>query len=54
MLKTTYASFGDIAVSAADGLELAAGMHARREFCDLAYAEPHYIKAFYTPVKAKS
>lgn len=54
MLKTAAARFEQVAVSAADGLELAAGMHARKEFCDLAYAEPQYIKAFYTPIKAKS
>jgi tRNA threonylcarbamoyladenosine biosynthesis protein TsaB len=53
MLKSADASFVNVTASAADGLELAAGMYARREFCDLAYAEPQYIKAFYTPVKAK-
>jgi len=43
------ASFSEIEREVVEGLDLAAEMYARNEFSDLAYAEPFYIKPFYTP-----
>jgi tRNA threonylcarbamoyladenosine biosynthesis protein TsaB len=50
MLKNANAIFRDLKVEVADSIELAAEMYARNEFSDLAYAEPFYIKPFYTPL----
>ncbi len=49
LLKIPAAIFPEIKVEAADGIGLAAEMYARKEFSDLAYAEPFYLKPFYTP-----
>lgn len=49
LLKNPAAIFSDIKMEVADSMDLAAEMYARKEFSDLAYAEPFYIKPFYTP-----
>ena len=54
LLKCDQAVFENIHSSIRDAASLAAEMYHRQAFADLAYAEPFYVKAFYTPVKAKT
>lgn len=49
LLKNQEAIFREISVEAADSVDLAALMYVRKDFSDLVYAEPFYIKPFYTP-----
>lgn len=53
LLKSVHAVFINLSVNPQSLADLSAEMHARQRFSDLAYAEPNYLKAFYTTVKAK-
>ncbi|ULQ56183.1 tRNA (adenosine(37)-N6)-threonylcarbamoyltransferase complex dimerization subunit type 1 TsaB [Flavihumibacter rivuli] len=53
LLKSVHASFLYLSVNPQSLVGLSAEMHARQRFSDLAYAEPNYLKAFYTTAKAK-
>lgn len=54
LLKKPGAIFRDISFKLADSAAFAAEMYARKEFSDLAYAEPFYIKAFHDTIKRNS
>lgn len=53
LLKSVHAVFLNLSVNPQSLAGLSAEMHARQRFSDLAYAEPNYLKAFYTTAKAK-
>ncbi len=53
LLKSDTALFPEIGSTLEQAACLAAESYANQAFADLAYAEPNYVKAFYTPVKAK-
>lgn len=54
MLKNVNAYFENIHTDIITTAQLAAEMYAKQAFSDLAYTEPNYVKAFYSPQKAKS
>lgn len=54
LLKSPRARFEAIEVKVADGAALAAEMYNRQAFADLAYAEPFYLKPFYSHISVNS
>ncbi|GAO45289.1 tRNA (adenosine(37)-N6)-threonylcarbamoyltransferase complex dimerization subunit type 1 TsaB [Flavihumibacter petaseus] len=54
LLKTPGLVWSVMADTTTATTRLAAEMYAQQAFSDLAYAEPHYVKAFYSPGKAKT
>ncbi|MBZ5857936.1 tRNA (adenosine(37)-N6)-threonylcarbamoyltransferase complex dimerization subunit type 1 TsaB [Flavihumibacter profundi] len=54
LLKNDLAIFKKLPACVADGAVLAAEMYAKKEFSDLAYAEPFYVKAFYSHLSVNS
>jgi tRNA threonylcarbamoyladenosine biosynthesis protein TsaB len=54
LLKSGRASFETIKVDVGDGASLAAEMYYRQAFADLAYAEPFYLKPFYSHLSVNS
>ena len=49
--KHPHAIFSDVNFDASDMVALSAQKFEQKEFADLAYAEPFYLKEFYTPAK---
>ncbi len=49
--NNSRAIFKDLNVDASSMIELAEGRFQQRKFADLAYAEPLYLKEFYTPTR---
>lgn len=54
LLKSGRASFETVNVKVEDGASLAAEMYDRQAFADLAYAEPFYLKPFYSNLSVNS
>lgn len=54
LLKSSRASFEEVIVKVDDGASLAAEMYSRQVFADLAYAEPFYLKPFYSHLSVNS
>ncbi len=49
--NNSRAIFKDLNVDASSMIELTEGRFQERKFADLAYAEPLYLKEFYTPTR---